>query len=129
MIVVCCSVTITSGRSRISHRGVHTLEGVRNLQHGCFLVKMYAKMKELGPMGGHAPGMPPRSANDCITIALLSFICITFMKLVEKCYMYLITQKQEILTIKIFAKLKHNCTNKAKVKNMYLNSLFILFML
>ena len=25
---------------------------------------MYAKMKELDPMGGgHAPGMPPRSAN------------------------------------------------------------------
>ena len=23
---------------------------------------MYAKMKELGPIGGHVPGMPPRSA-------------------------------------------------------------------
>ena len=34
--------------------------------------------------------------------------------------MYLITQRQEILTIKSFAKLKHNCTNKAKVKSMYL---------
>ena len=28
---------------------------------GCvhFSVKMHAKMKELGPIGGHAPGMPP----------------------------------------------------------------------
>ena len=34
--------------------------------------------------------------------------------------MYLITPKQEILTIKSLAKLKHNCTNKAQVKNMYL---------
>ena len=24
---------------------------------------MYAKMKELGPVGGRAPGTPPRSAN------------------------------------------------------------------
>ena len=27
---------------------------------GCFSVKMYAKMKELGPVGG---GTPPRSGN------------------------------------------------------------------
>ena len=26
---------------------------------GGFLLKMYAKTKELGPIGGHAPGMPP----------------------------------------------------------------------
>ena len=45
------------------------------------------------------------------------------MKLVEKCYMYLITQNQEILTIKSFAKLKHNYTNKAQVKNMYLKQI------
>ena len=25
---------------------------------------MYAKMNELGPVGGHAPGTPPRSANE-----------------------------------------------------------------
>ena len=31
--------------------GVHPLGGV-DLRHGCFLVKMYAKMKELGPTGG-----------------------------------------------------------------------------
>ena len=29
-----------------------------------FWGKMYAKTKELGPIGGRAPGMPPRSAND-----------------------------------------------------------------
>ena len=34
-----------------------------DLRHGHFLVKMYVKMKELGPIGGHALGMPPRSAN------------------------------------------------------------------
>ena len=34
-----------------------------DLQHGHFLAKMYAKTKELGPIGGHAPGTPPRSAN------------------------------------------------------------------
>ena len=48
-----------SGGSRISRRGgVHPLGGV-DLQRGHFLVKMYAKMKELGPIGGRAPGMPP----------------------------------------------------------------------
>ena len=55
-----------------------------------------------------------------ITVTLLSIICVTITELVEKCYMYLITQKHEILTIKGFAKLKHSFTNKAKVKNMYL---------
>ena len=29
------------------------------LQHGHFSVKMYAKMKELGPVGGRAPARPP----------------------------------------------------------------------
>ena len=29
-----------------------------DLQHGHFLVKMYAKTKELGPIGGHAPSTP-----------------------------------------------------------------------
>ena len=42
-----------SGGSRISRRG-----GV-DLRRGHFLVKMYAKMKELGPIGGRALGMPP----------------------------------------------------------------------
>ena len=46
--------------------GMHPLGGGVNLRHGHFLVKMYAKMKELGPIGrGHVPGTPPRSANAC----------------------------------------------------------------
>ena len=50
-----------SGRSRISHRGVvHPLGGGgMDLRRGHFLVKMYAKMKELGPMGGVHPAHPP----------------------------------------------------------------------
>ena len=32
------------------------------LQHGHFSVKMYTKMKEFGPVGGHVPACPPRSA-------------------------------------------------------------------
>ena len=30
-----------------------------DLRHRRFLVKMYAKTKELGPAGGRAPGTPP----------------------------------------------------------------------
>ena len=41
----------------------HFLWGVMDISHGHFLVKMYAKMKELGPIGGCAPSMPPRSTN------------------------------------------------------------------
>ena len=38
-----------------------------DLQCGHFLVKMYAKMKELGPIGGRAPGTSPlRSANATV---------------------------------------------------------------
>ena len=38
-----------------------------DLRRGCFSAKMYAKMKEFGPVGGHAPSMPPpRSANDVV---------------------------------------------------------------
>ena len=41
--------------------GVDPLGGV-DLGHGHFLVKMYVKMKELGPVeGGRALGTPPRS--------------------------------------------------------------------
>ena len=32
--------------------------GGANLQHRCFLVKMYAKMKELGPVGACARHVP-----------------------------------------------------------------------
>ena len=52
---------IISGGSRISRRGVYTHYRGVDLQCRRFLVKMYAKMKELGPMGvacaRHAP--PP----------------------------------------------------------------------
>ena len=42
-----------SGGSRISHRGgMHLLGGGMDLRCRHFLVKMYAKMKELGPIGG-----------------------------------------------------------------------------
>ena len=44
--------------------GAWTRWGGVDLQRGCFLAKMYAKMKEFGPTGGRAPGTPPRSAND-----------------------------------------------------------------
>ena len=44
------------------------VRGGMDLRRGHFLVKMYAKTKELGPIGGHAPGTPcppppPRSTN------------------------------------------------------------------
>ena len=55
---------MSSGGSRISRRG----GGVVDLRRRHFLAKMYAKMKELGLVGGggggRAPDTPPRSAND-----------------------------------------------------------------
>ena len=40
------------------------VRGGMDLQHGHFLVKMYAKTKELGPIGGGVHlARPPRSAN------------------------------------------------------------------
>ena len=50
--------------SRIFHRGgVDPFWGGGfGLQRGHYSVKMYAKMKELGPVGGRAPARPPRSA-------------------------------------------------------------------
>ena len=41
------------GGSRIPRRG-----GGVDLRHGRFLAKMYAKMKELGPVGGVRPARP-----------------------------------------------------------------------
>ena len=55
------SVTcIISGGTRISRSGgMDPLGGGVDLRHGCFSAKMYAKTKELGPVGGactwHAP--------------------------------------------------------------------------
>ena len=40
------------------------IRGGMDLQHGHFLAKMYAKTKELGPVGGRVPGTLPRSANE-----------------------------------------------------------------
>ena len=37
--------------------------GGMDLQHEHFLVKMYAKTKELDPIGRCVPDTPPRSAN------------------------------------------------------------------
>ena len=39
--------------------GVHPLGGGVDLQRGHFLVEMYVKTKELGPIGGRAPGTAP----------------------------------------------------------------------
>ena len=38
--------------------------GGADLRHGHFSAKIYAKTKELDPVGGGAPVAPPRSAND-----------------------------------------------------------------
>ena len=48
-----------------------------DLGRGHFLVKMYAKTKELGPIGGRVPGTPPpRSANALIMVqCILIEIC------------------------------------------------------
>ena len=47
------------------------VRGGVDLRHGHFSVKMYVKMKELGPIGGRALGTPPpRSANDNCIIKL-----------------------------------------------------------
>ena len=42
--------------------GVDPFWGGFGLQRGHFSVKMYAKTKELGPVGGRASARPPRSA-------------------------------------------------------------------
>ena len=49
-----------SGGSRISRWG----GGGVDRQCRRFSAKMYVKTKELGPVGGHAPGTPPRSTNE-----------------------------------------------------------------
>ena len=42
-----------------SIRGCGPIWGDFGLQHGHFSVKMYAKMKELGPVGGVCTSSPP----------------------------------------------------------------------
>ena len=44
-----------------------------DLRHGHFSVKMYAKMKELGPIGGHAPGMPSLDPPMITTLKMLNY--------------------------------------------------------
>ena len=53
VLYIQASMSISSGGSRISHRG-----GM-DLRCGHFSVKMYTKTKELDPIGGHALGTPP----------------------------------------------------------------------
>ena len=45
-------MSLRSGGSRISHGGHGPARGRMDLRPGCFLAKMYAKMKEFGPIGG-----------------------------------------------------------------------------
>ena len=40
------------------------VRGGVDLRRGHFLVKMYVKTKELGPIGGRAPGTPPPPPLD-----------------------------------------------------------------
>ena len=55
---------LSSGGSRISRGGGRGLVGGGVDSRGSYVSKiLYVKMKELGPLGGRAPGAPPRSAN------------------------------------------------------------------
>ena len=54
-----------SGGSRISRRG-----GV-DLRRGHFSVKMYVKMKELGPIGGACAGHAPPQIRQCSVFCLI----------------------------------------------------------
>ena len=40
------------------------IRGHMDLRCGHSLAKTNAKVKKLGPIGGHVPGTPPTSAND-----------------------------------------------------------------
>ena len=69
------------GRSRISCWGAPTLiGGGTNLQHRCFLVKTYVKMKEFCPVGGGATCQkllyvdPPLQSVMCSIIVAKSAI-------------------------------------------------------
>ena len=38
---------------------------------GSYILKiLYVETKESGPLGGHAPGKPPRSTNDIFVVAM-----------------------------------------------------------
>ena len=54
-----------------------------DLRHRHFSVKMYAKMKELGPIGGGAhPARPPRSANDFVNFCISNFTAFGISKII-----------------------------------------------
>ena len=61
--------------------GCAPIKGGMDLQRGHFLVKMYVKRKELGPIGGMHCTCPPRSANvklNNLSICIVSVsICIS----------------------------------------------------
>ena len=49
------------------------IRGGVDLQRRHFSAKMFAKTKELGPVGGRVPGTPPKSANACIAYKICFF--------------------------------------------------------
>ena len=76
MLEVLEKYMIFSGGSRISHwGGCQPVRGA-DLQHRCFLVKTYAKMKELVPPGEHALVGPSRSTND-VPVHITRFVTVT----------------------------------------------------
>ena len=67
-LVLFCSVVNTDLNSAtfglnsafFCKKNIITCRGGVDLRCGHFLVKMYAKTKELHPIGGRAPGTPPQ---------------------------------------------------------------------
>ena len=64
-IYICTYMSVADPGFPIGGHG--SIRGGMDLQHGCFLMKMYAKTKRIGSCRGvcawHAP---PRSANACV---------------------------------------------------------------
>ena len=57
-----------------------------DLQHRHFLVKMYVKMKELGPMGGMRPARPPDPPMDRSEITGLGVKLEIPLSKLERCF-------------------------------------------
>ena len=56
--------------------------GGANLRHGHFLAEMYAKMNELGPIGGGALAAPPGSATEMfhfVNFCINNFTVLVFL--------------------------------------------------
>ena len=65
-------VSITVTDPGFSVGGAPTRWGGADLQHVHFLAKMYAKMKQLDPVGGgHVPAAPPGSATALCFILIV----------------------------------------------------------